>query len=418
MHASITTLMIILILLIILAGFFSASEIGMMSLNRYRLNHLANKKHRQAIRVNQLLSHPEKFLSMILIGSTLSNIIASTLATLIGQRLGGDMGVAIATLLLAIIILVFAELIPKTLAALEPQKTAFKLSWLLQGVHICLLPLVEILSYTAHLFLNLLGFGITNRQKEVLTSEEIRTVIHEAGLFSRTEYKNMLIKLLDLEQLQVEEIMIPKADIIGIDIQQPWHELLIQLKTAQHTRLPVYQGRIEQLIGIVHVRDLLNLALDNNLNKTSLLAHIQTPYFVPEGTTLNIQLSNFQKEKKRSCFVVNEYGDLLGLAVMEDIFEEVVGEFTTDVSTLSKDIIIAADGSTLMDASTTLRQIRRTLGWKLPAMGPRTLNGLIVEFLGYIPPAGCCLRIKQFQIEILKIGDNTIKTVRIEKIKT
>lgn len=416
MHVSLFLLAIILFFLIILTAFFSASEIGLMSLNRYRLNHLVKKKNHKALRIKKLLVHPEKFLSMILIGSTFANIIASTLATLIGQRLGGDVGVAIATLLLAIIILIFAELIPKTLAALEPQKMAFSLSWPLKIMSLCLSPLVSLFSHTTHLFLKFLGLGITRKQQEALTSEEIRSVIHESGLFSRAEYKDMLIKLLDLEQLPVEDIMIPKSDIIGLDIQQPWHELLIQLKTAQHTRLPVYQNSIEQLLGIIHVRDVLNLALDDNLNKTTLLAHIQAPYFVPEGTPLNIQLANFQKEKKRSCFVVNEYGDLLGLAVMENIFEEVVGEFTTDVSTLGKDIVQQPDKSMIIDAGVTLRQIKQTLGWKLPSLGPRTLNGLIIEYLGYIPPAGCCLRIKQFQIEILKVGDNTIKTVRMEKI--
>ena len=416
MQLSLIALSLLLLLLICLSAFFSGAEIGMMSLNRYRLRHLVKKKNKQAIRVNQMLARPEKLLSVILIGSTLSNIVSSTLATLIGQRLYGDAGVAIATVLLTLVILVFAEVVPKTLAALHPQKIAFFTSLPLKTLQAILSPLVYSVSWFANHFLRCFGFSADKMQKETLSSEELRTVMLEAGGFLQLEHQSMLISLLDLEQATVEDIMIRKAEIVGVDINQPWHEVLHQLETAQHTRLPLYKDSIDHLIGVVHVRDILNLVLEEDFDKDTLISSAHEPYFVPEGTPLNIQILNFQKTKRRSCFVVTEYGDMLGLATMEDILEEIVGEYTTDIAALSKDILPQEDGSVIVDASITLRHLTRLLGWQLPAMGPRTLSGLIIEYLGYIPPAHCCLRIESYEIEILMVSDNMIKTVRMRSV--
>ena len=413
MHFSLFVLSALLLLLIFLSAFFSGAEIGMMSLNRYRLRHLVKQKNKQAIRVNQMLARPEKLLSVILIGSTLSNIVSSTLATLIGQRLYGDVGVAIATVLLTLVILVFSEVVPKTLAALHPQKIAFLTSFPLKTLQMFLSPLVHAVSWFANKFLSVFGCQVDKAQKETLSSDELRTVMLEAGGFLQIEHQSMLISLLDLEQATVEDIMIRKADIVGVDINQPWHEVLHQLETAQHTRLPLYRDSIDHLIGMVHVRDILNLVLEEDFDIDSLVKSAQEPYYVPDGTPLNIQILNFQKIKKRSCFVVDEYGDLLGLATMGDILEEIVGEYTTDIAALSKDILPQEDGSVIVDASITLRHLKRLLGWQLPSLGPRTLSGVIIEYLGYIPPADCCLRIESYQIEILMVSDNMIKTVRM-----
>ena len=309
MQFSITTLLCILVLLVIFSGFFSGAEIGMMSLNRYRLRHLVKKKNKQAIRVNRLLAHPDRLLSVVLIGNTLANIIASMVATLIGQRLYGDAGVIGATALLTLIVLVFSEMTPKTFAAIHPQQVAFISSLPLLILQTVFLPLVRLVSWVANGILRLFGVSIDQAQKDVLSGEELRSVVHEAGSLLPIEHKSMLISLLDLEQARVEDIMVPKAEIVGIDLEQPWHELLVQLEMAQHTRLPLYRDSVDNLVGMIHLRNVLNLSLEERLDIHSLLSIAEAPYFIPEGTSLNIQILNFQKMKRRSCFVVDEYGD-------------------------------------------------------------------------------------------------------------
>lgn len=416
MDFHLSTLFIILLFLIILAAFFAGSEIGMMSINRYKLKHLVKKHDKQAIRVNQILARPDLLLSVVLIGNTLANIVASTIATLIGQRLYGDVGVAIATALLTLIILVFSEMIPKTFAAIYPQQVAFATSLPLKILQKMFAPLVWASTFISNSILQLFRISIDRAQKEALTGEELRSVVHEAGGLLPVEHKSMLISLLDLETATVEDIMIPKAEIVGIDLEQSWGQLLEQLETAQHTRLPLYRDTIDNLVGMIHVRDVLNLALEDKLDLNSLLGTADAPYYIPEATPLNIQILNFRKMKKRSSFVVDEYGNILGLVTMEDILEEIVGEFTTDVAALSRDITPQSDDSVIVDASLTLRHLNRLMGWQLPFIGPKTLSGLIIEYLGYIPPADSCLTIDNYHIEVLKVSDNTIKSVKMFKV--
>ncbi len=415
-HFHLTTLFLILVILVILSAFFSGAEIGMMSLNRYKLRHLVKKNNKQAIRVNQLLSRPDRLLSVLLIGNTLANIVASMVATLIGQSLYGEVGVGIATLLLTLVVLVFSEMTPKTLAAIYPLQVAFVTALPLKILQIIFSPLVRITSFMSNGILYLFGISIGKMQKEALTGEELRSVVHEASGLMPIEHKSMLISLLDLEQATVEDIMVPKADVAGIDLELPWPQILEGLETAQHTRLPLYRGSIDDLVGMIHVRDVLNLAIEDELNLDSLLKIADAPYFIPEVTPLNTQIINFRKVKKRSCFVVDEYGNLRGLVTMEDILEEIVGDFTTDIAALSREITHQDDDSVIIDASVTIRYLNRILGWHLPLIGPRTLSGLIIEYLGYIPPSDSCLAIDNYRIEILKVGDNTIKSVRIVKI--
>lgn len=416
MPLSIPALLMVLFFLILLSAFFSGSEIGMMSINRYKLRYLVKKKNKQASRVSDMLARPDRLLSLILIGNTLANIIASTIATLIGQYYYGEVGVAIATSVLTLIILVFAEMTPKTLAAIYPQQIAFLCSLPLKILQWILSPLVTFISFFSNTILFVFGISINRIQKDALTGEELRSVVHEAGGLLPVEHKSMLISLIDLEKATVEDIMIPKSEIIGIDLDQTWLQLLEQLETAQHTRLPIYHGTIDNIVGMIHVRTILNLALENKLDSTSFLQSAETPYFIPEATPLNVQILNFRKMKRRSCFVVDEYGDILGLVTMEDILEEIVGEFTTDIAALSRDIIPQEDGSVIIDASITLRHLNRMMNWNLPLIGPRTLSGLIVEYLGYIPPAKSCLLIENYRIEILKISDNAIKGTKILRV--
>lgn len=415
MQFSIHTLLLILLFLLVISAFFSSSEIAMLSLNRYRLRFLVKKNNRQAIRVNHMLTRPERLLSVVLIGNTLANILASMVATIVGQRLYGDWGVAVVTAVLTVIILVFSEMAPKTLAAMYPEKVSFWLSLPLKILMNIFSPLVRLLSGTANLVLRLCGVRLSEVAKEALTGEELRLVVHEAALLLPSEHKTMLLSLLDLEQVTVEDIMVLKGDIVGINIDQPWADIVEQLESSQHTRLPLYRTRIDDLVGMVHVRDVLNLVLDETFDMEHLLEAAEAPYFIPEGTPLNIQILNFQKMKRRSCFVVNEYGDLQGLATMEDILEEIVGEFTTDVAALSKDMTLQEDGSVIVDGGTTIRTLNRLLTWQLPFIGPRTLSGLVIEHLGYIPPADCCVSIGHYRLEVLKVSDNTIKSIRMWK---
>lgn len=288
-------LFLILVVLVFFAAFFSSAEIGMMSLNRYKLKHLVKKRDKRALRVNKILSRPDLLLSVVLIGNTLANIVASTIATLIGQKLYGEMGVAIATIVLTLIILVFAEMLPKTFAAIYTQQVAFAASIPLNFFLKFFAPLVWATTRLSNSILRLFGISLDKAQKEALTGEELRSVVHEAGGLMPVEHKSMLISLLDLESATVEDIMIPKSEIVGINVEQPWFNLLEQLETAQHTRLPLYKDNIDHVIGLIHVRDVMNLALENNLHLETLLDSADTPYYIPEGTPLNIQILNFRK---------------------------------------------------------------------------------------------------------------------------
>ncbi len=385
-----------------------------MSINRYRLNHLVKKKNKKALKVLNLLKHPEKLLSVILIGSTLANIIASTLATLIGQKLYGQIGVAIATVILTTMILIFAELLPKTLAALYPQQVAFFSVNILVAIQYLLTPIIHSASYATNMILRCFGIKLDHDQKEMLSNEELRSVLLETGNFLRIEDKTMLISLLELEKATVEDIMIPKAEIMGIDLNDDWQNILKKLATNQHTRIVVFEGEIDKIIGWIHVREAMHLLLADNLSLETLKKIIIRPYFVPEGTPLNIQLLKFQQTKNRSSFVVNEYGDLLGLVTLEDILEEIIGEFTTDFAAFSKDLIKKDEsGALIIDASITVKHLNRLLNWNIPLAGPKTLSGFIIDTLEYIPPAECCLAVHGHYLEILKVDNNKIKAVKI-----
>lgn len=417
MDAYFIFLLLVVVFIVFFSGFFSASEISMMSLNRYRLRHLTEQGNKRAIRVSSMLQQPDRVLSVSLIGNTLANIVASMLVTLMVQPLYGELGVFISTVILTIAILIISEMTPKTLAALYPEQVALACSLTLKYMQTFFSPIVWLMSVTAKGVLRLCGVSIQEEHSVSLSGEELRVILHEAEGFLPIEHKRMLVRLLDLEQARVEDIMIPKTEIIGVDIAQPWGKIIEQFEMAQYTRLPLYRDNMESLIGVVHLRSVFNLLLDDELNEENLIALAETPYFVPAATPLNVQVSNFQKTKRRSCFVVNEYGDLQGLVTMEDILEEVVGEFTTNLSDLGKDIIRQDDGSMIVDGSITLHHLNRLAELDLPSLGPRTLSGLIIEHLGYIPPADCCLRIDDLCIEILRVGYHLIKSVRISPIK-
>jgi Mg2+/Co2+ transporter CorB len=385
----------------------------MMSLNRYRLRHLASNDHKGAIRALKLLDRPDRLIGLILIGNNLVNILASAIATIIGMRLFGDMGVAIATGVLTIVVLVFAEVTPKTFAALHPERIAFPSSILLGWLLILLSPFVKAINLITSLFLRLMGIK-TVKTSDALSQEELRTVVHEAGALIPQRHQEMLLSILDLEKVTVEDIMISRSDIYAINVNDDFRLINKLVVQSPHTRVLVYRDNIDDAVGFIHLRDALRLQSKQQFSKSSLLRAVKELYFIPEGTPLNVQLTNFQQNKERIGLVVDEYGDIQGLVTLEDILEEIVGDFTTSMmTTASEDINIQQDGSFLIDATINIRDLNKEMKWNLPIDGPKTLNGLIIEFLEDIPAVNTSLRIVDYQIEVIDVADNMIKTVRV-----
>ena len=395
------------------SGFFSGSETGMMSLNRYRLRHLARKGHRSAKRVKQLLNRPDRLLGIILIGNTFANILASSVATLLAVHYAGERGIAIATLLLTFVVLIFAEIAPKTVAALYPERVAFTVVWPLTLLLYILYPFIWLSTNIANAFLFLFGIRVATHQAESLSHEELHSVISDSGSRIPKAHWAMLMSVFDLEKLNVEDIMVPRHDIAGIDLNDPWETILEQLTNSQYTRLPVYDHEVEHIIGTLHLRIALNLMAQDQLDKARLRKVLDEPLFIPEGTSLNRQLLHFRSSKNRAGYVVDEYGRLQGLITLEDILEEIVGEFTTDVAQQSKDVHVQKDGSYLVDGTATLRDLKRSMNWDFPMDGPKTLSGLIIQHLQDIPNAGIGMHIAGYPVEVIQMQRNCVKTVRI-----
>ncbi|HHJ80149.1 MAG TPA: HlyC/CorC family transporter, partial [Candidatus Tenderia electrophaga] len=404
---SLNILFTILFFLIILSACFSASETAMMSLNRYKLRHQVQTGHAGAIRAQRLLDRTDRLIGLILLGNNFVNILASSIATLIALRLMGQAGIAIATGILTFVILIFAEVAPKTLAAMQPERVAFPASFVLEPLLKVSYPLVWLVNIMANAVLRSLGVPPKTGAMQHLSSEELRTVVNEAGALIPRRHQEMLISILDLEKVSVEDIMVPRNEIVGLDISDDNQAILKQLIHSQHTRLPVFRDNIENVIGFVHARNALHILAEGEFSKEKLLGICREPYFIPEGTPLNTQILGFQREKRRIAFVVDEYGDIQGLVSLESILEEIVGEYTTDVAASSKDIHPQDDGSFLVDGTAYVRELNRTMGWELPTNGPKTFNGLIVEYLESIPKPGTSVLISGYPIDIIQTGNNT-----------
>jgi len=416
-ETSLTALFITLAGLILLSAFFSSSETGMMSLNRYRLKHMAQTGHKGAKRVHRLLQRTDQLIGIILIGNNFVNIFASAIATVIAIRIWGDAGIAIATVLLTIVILIFAEVTPKTLAALFPEKIAFPASYVLAPLLKILYPVVWAVNLFTGGILKLLRVSPEDIANDHLSREELRTLVNEAGALIPAKHKDMLVSILDLEKVTVTDIMVPRNEVVGIDLDDDLDSILRLLRNSQHTRLPVFKGDINDIQGILHLRNTTKLLQKDDLNKNMILQLCTEPYFVPESTPLNTQLINFQKGRRRFGVVVDEYGEVLGLATLEDILEEIVGEFTTDYASTSPDIIPQNNGTYIIDGTASLRVINKSLSWKLPIDGPKTLNGLITETLENIPDSNVCLRVGGHRVEVLQIKDNVVKAAIVHPKK-
>lgn len=408
----------VLAALILFSGFFSGSETGMMSLNRYRLKHLKNKNHRGAIRASRLLNRPDRLIGLILIGNNLVNIFASAIATIIALRLYGDAGIVIGSFALTLVILIFAEITPKTIAALHPEEVAFPASIILRPLLKITYPLVWLVNHITNGILKILGIDPSKRIDDNLSSEELRSIVVDAGKHIPQRHQGMLLNILDLERVTVDDIMIPRNEVFGIDLDDNDDTILQRMQSSEYTRIPVFQEDINEIQGMLHLRNVSRVITVQGLDRDILTQQMDAPYFVPEGTPLHTQLLNFQKEKRRTAVVVDEYGDVMGLVTLEDILEEIVGEFTSNLADTIDDIYPQADGSNIINGSATIRDINRNLDWELPTDGPKTLNGLMLEFLESFPDANASIRSGDYVLEILELKDNVIQSVRAKYIET
>ncbi|HEB83135.1 MAG TPA: HlyC/CorC family transporter [Gammaproteobacteria bacterium] len=406
-------LFIILGSLILLSGFFSGSETALMTLNRYRLKSLSDKGHRGARLATKLLERPDRLLGLILLGNNIVNIFAATIATIIAMRLYGEVGLAVAPIALAFIILVFAEVTPKTLAAIKPETLAFPSAFIYSLIATPLYPFVWLVNIFSNALLRLIGIHPDSDIRHELSADELRAVVVEAEQFMPQAHSDMLLGILDLERVSVEDIMIPRNEITGIDLNDDWNDIVRQITHSQRTRVPVFHDSIDNTIGVLHLRKVLNLFARDELNMDTLKGLIAPAYFIPAGTSLTRQLLNFKANRRRSGLVVDEYGSIQGLVTLEDILEEIVGQFTTDSPTRNPGIHRQKDGSYLIDGNTHIREINRTLGWSLPTDGPKTLNGLILEHMEIIPQTGTSLMIGDYTIEITRSTKNAVQTARL-----
>jgi len=402
----------LLFVLLLLSAFFSGSETALMSLNRYQLRHKSREGHRGARIAETLLKRPDRVIGLILLGNNLVNIFAASLVAVVAMDMGGQPAVAIGSLIMTLIILIFAEAAPKTLAALHPERIAFPAAMIYYPLLKITYPLVWLTNVCANGVLYLFGVRSSHTELQALTREELRTVVHEAGSRISTRYRSMLLSILDLEKVTVDDVMVPHNEIIGIDLDDDDDEIEKIISDSQHTRLPVYRDNIDQVVGILHLRMLANLAT-RELTKSTLQQLLIEPYFVPEGTPLSTQLVQFQRRRERIALVVDEYGDIQGIVTLEDILEEIVGEFTTDPADDADDVVSEGSNTFLVDATANIRELNRSQNWELPTDGPKTLNGLIVELLETIPAPNTCLKVNGYPIEIVETDDNRVRTVRV-----
>ncbi|QWA09995.1 HlyC/CorC family transporter [Sodalis ligni] len=418
-HVSTSTLIIILVIMVLVSAYFSGSETGMMTLNRYRLRHLAKQGNRGARRVEKLLRRTDRLLSLVLIGNNLVNILASALATIIGMRLYGDIGVAISTGVLTFVILLFAEVLPKTVAALYPEQIALPSSLLLVPLQKIMLPLVWLLNIITRILMRIMGIKVPSNLNDALSKDELRSIVNESRSLISRRNQDMLISVLDLEKVSVGDIMVPRNEIVGINVNDEWRSIIRQLTHSPHGRIVLYRDNLDDAIGMLRVREAYRLMTEKQeFTKENLLRAADEIYYIPEGTPLNIQLVKFQRNKEKVGLIVDEYGDIQGLVTVEDILEEIVGDFTTSMSpTLAEEVIPQSDGSVLIEGGANIRELNKAFNWTLPEEEARTVNGMLLEALQDIPEVGTHTQIGNYQIEILAVQDNMIKQVRITPLK-
>ncbi|MEO8467535.1 MAG: HlyC/CorC family transporter [Gammaproteobacteria bacterium] len=403
----------LIFVLIVLSAFFSGTETALMSLNRYRLRHQARAGNRSARLTEWLLQRPDRLIGLILLGNTAVNNAAAALVTILALRYGGERAALVGTVILTLIVLIFAEVAPKTIGALNPARIALPAALIYYPLLKVTWPVVWVLNLFANGLLRLVGVRADQIASHSLSAEELRTVVAEASVMVPRRHREMLLSILDLDAVTVDDIMVPRQEIVGLDLDRTWEENLAVIQTSLHDRLPVYRGDVDNIVGVARIREMLGDLVRGELTQALLLERIREPYFTPEGTPLNKQLLNFQQHRRRSAFVVDEYGDVQGLITTQDIVNELVGELDTDATPVGLGVTKESDRSYVVDASANIRQLNRVMNWNLPTDGPKTLNGLIVEQLGTIPESGTGVTVANYPIEILDSGEHGIKRVRV-----
>ncbi len=399
--------------MLFLSAFFSGSETALMTLNRYRLQHLVKKGHRGAIKAYRLLKRPDRLIGLILLGNNFVNILASSLATIIAIRIGGEQAIAAAAGILTLVVLIFSEVTPKTLAAIKPEVLAFPAAWIYTPLLKLFYPIVWLVNLIANMLLRIFGVHVKKDTIETLNKDELKSIVAEADNIMPSRYRNMLLGILDMESASVEDIMTPRNEIVGIDIEDPIEEIIQQLQNSPHTRLPVYKQNIDRVIGFLHLRNILGQICRDDFDKQCITKTLTKPFFIPENTPLHKQIQCFKTEKLRIGLVVDEYGDVQGLITLDDLLQELVGELIIEEA----DVKIQSDGSFLVDGSITIRELNRIMDLDLPTEGPKTLNGLIIEYMETIPEAGTSVKLHGYPLEILKREKNTIKLVKFHPKK-
>ena len=405
-----------IVFLLFLSAFFSGVETAMMSLNRYRLKYLVKENDKGAIRADKLLKRPDRLLGVILIGNNFVNILAASLTTVLCLNLFGDSGVVIGSIVLTLIILVFAEITPKTFAALNSEKVALPASLILKYLQKILRPLVLFVNFFSNFFMRLLGTKNTSINED-LSPEELKSVLENSGDLIPKKYQDMLISVLELDKVSVDEVMTQRSEVIGIDINQPIENILSTLQNNQKDFLPVYNESLDDLRGVIDLYGITSFLSNENKSIESLIDSLDEAYFIPENTPLSTQLFNFQKNKKTVAVIIDEYGSVKGLVTIKDVLEEIVGELATDIDRESVEIMEQKDGSYLIDASIPLRELNKKLNWQLPINGAKTLNGLIIDQVETIPENNIKIEIDNYAIETVLIRNNMIKIARVLQIK-
>ena len=404
---------LLLACLLFLSACFSGSETALLTMNRYRLRHRARQGHFGARLAERLLARPDRLISLILIGNNITNTLATALVTVVALQIGGAAGVAIASVALAFFIMIFAEVMPKTVGALRSEQVGLPAAVIYYFLLKATLPVVWLVSQISNGLLALMGIRAGETNQHNLTIDELRTLVSDSGSLLPRRRQRMLMAILELEEMTVDEIMIPDNELKGLDLEDEWSTNVDTIANGRHSRLPVYRNSLDNLLGLLYVRRLVD-ASGQPLDQQAVESRMSEPFFVPEGTSVHGLLVQLHRTGQRTAFVVDEYGDIQGMVTLEDILEEILGEFSVSPEAAGADVQAEESGKTwIVNAGMNIRALNRMMGWKLPTDGPTTLNGLILEQAEAIPEQGTVLRLEKYALEILDTTGNAVRTVRV-----